>query len=765
MPLRWTMLFLFFATCRLVAGEGGKVLELQMQPASYGTRFFEEAAEEWGERSGWRMDIGGDPRVHDKVRVRVMAGDEPDATDATLDYEALIGAGRIVDLTSYLDGPNWDGTGAWRDDFLPGILDRWTRGGRVYGVPYAFAVWALFYNQQLFERNGWRAPQTWDDYFELARTCRTAGVAPLAFPGMYPRYGDAVLRSAIHQLAGPEGYRAFRGVEPSFFSTPEFAASAAVLQKVARESFMPGWEGMSHTSAQQAFFDGRAAMVISASWMLPEMRGKIPAGFRLGAVNLPRFPEGKGDAGAVQAQAAYFFIMVKGDPERERAMVDYLRFLTSAGRARAFARELGAQVSLRTVQPGDYADPAARSVGELMHAATAVYDSAAPLTPVFQSFLTQGFNDARHELLQGRITPGEFARRVGATAEAESRRIGNPNTVEVRHGLAAGLLGLSLLGMVVVAFRKRGGARGMVEKGALPLSRGATLVFVGLPLAFFAAFVLVPGMVALVSSLMGWNGVGEMRWVGLANYKVLLLESDVFWTALRNNLFLMCVPTLLVVPTALFFAALLHRGVFGAGFFRAVFLFPNLLGGTAAALLWMNAFDPHSGLVNAALVKLGAFLGSEWLLSFSGYAWLGADRLYWTLVPIYLWMACGFNLVLYLAAMQRIDPELYEAAQIDGASPVRQFFVITLPLIWDIIAVSAVFIVVAGLNTFEMVWLLTSQEPTGGTHVLSTLMVSTLFKEYQVGRATAIAVVLAALVIVGSLAVRRVLGADKEEAS
>jgi raffinose/stachyose/melibiose transport system permease protein len=255
-----------------------------------------------------------------------------------------------------------------------------------------------------------------------------------------------------------------------------------------------------------------------------------------------------------------------------------------------------------------------------------------------------------------------------------------------------------------------------------------------------------------------WDGFSERTWAGWFNFKWLFLESDAFWYALKNNLFVMTVPTLFVVPIALFLATMMHRGVWGAGFFRAVFLFPNLLGGIAATLLWMNAYDPHGGLVNEALVKLGTLTGSEWLQSFRGYAWLSQANLYRSLVPIYLWMACGFNLILYLAAMQGINPELYEAAEMDGASALRQFFTITLPLIWDVLATSAVFIVIAGLNTFEMIWLLTSQDPVSGTHVLSTLMVSTMFREFQVGRATAIAVVMFVLVLAGAMTVLRGMG-------
>ncbi len=274
---------------------------------------------------------------------------------------------------------------------------------------------------------------------------------------------------------------------------------------------------------------------------------------------------------------------------------------------------------------------------------------------------------------------------------------------------------------------------------------------------------LGPGAAAMVWAFTRWDGINPRQWAGLYNFKWLLFESDVFWSALANNAFLMIVPALVVVPLALLLAALIHRGVWGAQVFRAVFLFPNLLGGVAATLLWLGAYEPHGGLINAGLVALGRGLDNDWLRSFDGYPWLAQSHLYWALIPIYLWMACGFNLILYLAAMEGIDPQLYEAAELDGASRARQFFLITLPLIWEILVVSAIFLVIAGLNAFELIWLLTSQDPTTTAHTLGTLLVATMFKEFAIGRATAIAVVLFVLVLATSAAVMRGLRREEVE--
>ncbi|HXA14369.1 MAG TPA: sugar ABC transporter permease, partial [Opitutaceae bacterium] len=145
------------------------------------------------------------------------------------------------------------------------------------------------------------------------------------------------------------------------------------------------------------------------------------------------------------------------------------------------------------------------------------------------------------------------------------------------------------------------------------------------------------------------------------------------------------------------------------------------------------------------------------------FPWLAQEHLYTALIPIYNWLSCGFNLILYLAAMEGIDPQLYEAAELDGAPVWRQFFTITLPLIWEMLAISAVFIVIGGLNAFEMIWLLTSQDPAAGVHTLGTLLVATMFKDFAIGRATAIAVVMFALVFAASAAILRLLKREAVE--
>jgi raffinose/stachyose/melibiose transport system permease protein len=273
------------------------------------------------------------------------------------------------------------------------------------------------------------------------------------------------------------------------------------------------------------------------------------------------------------------------------------------------------------------------------------------------------------------------------------------------------------------------------------------------------------------------------------NFKRLLLESDEFWIALKNNLFLMFVLPAFVIPLALFLAASISRGVWGAKWFRVIFFFPQLIGGVAASLLWLQAYTPQGGLVNSALAPVlepigpyiinfgnlvaghygGWHVGStlcavgDWMLTVRHFTWLEAKSLYWALIPISLWGACGFNMILYLAAMETIPESYYEAARLDGASQWRQFWTITVPLIWDILAISIVFLVIGGMKAFDWIWLLTNQAPITSNHVVSTRMVQTMFKEFRVGEAAALAVLLFLMVFIGSAATLRVMRRETVE--
>jgi ABC-type sugar transport system permease subunit/ABC-type glycerol-3-phosphate transport system substrate-binding protein len=751
-------------------------LDIPLFAGGYGTAFYEESARAFEKlRPDVRIKIYGDPRISDKLRVRIIDGNLPDAMlPFNVLIPALVRAGKLRDLTRELEGPNWEGDARWRDTILPGAFDAWRIDGGTYGVPTSYACWTIFYNQALFSTHGWTVPRTWNEFFALCDKIAATGLAPVSLTGIYSNYPDAILRSAYYNLAGADGWRGLNALTPGARIDPRYLRAAEVLQRITQRYTLKGWDGATHTAAQLAFVEGRAAMCVSGSWMLYEMGEKIPASFELGVMNFPVFPDAAVDPTTIQASSDNFFVFATGDPVRERATIDFLRFLTSRERAAAFVRRTDAPTAIRGV-PLEAFSARMRPVATLIQNARETFNM--PQIMLQPPALRQALIDARIELMAGRVTPAEFGARVEAAAAADRARAAAPTEIEIRHPLAGTALLAALLAVAVWLGIRRGrrAAASGGEDGKPVASdhsaagyfgrlRGSVAVgFVGPAFLLYGLFVLGPGLAALGWAFTRWDGMGERVWTGLFNFKWLIFESDLFWAALKNNAFLMAVPALVVLPLALALAYALHRGVWGAKFFRAVFLFPNLLGGIAATLLWMSAYAPHGGLVNASLTGLGDLLHLDALRAYESHPWLAPRHLYWSLIPIYLWMACGFNLVLYLAAMEAIDPQLYEAAEIDGASAFRQFFSITLPMIWEVVVISAVFIVIAGLNAFEMIWLLTSQDPDTSTHTLGTLMVTSMFKEFQVGRATAIAVMLFALVMAGSAALMRALKREAVE--
>ncbi len=756
------------ASCAL-----GTTFEAALFEGGEGLTFFTDCARAYEqERPDIRVTLHGDPRIADKVRIRILEGSFPEISNAPLNYWPLIRGGDVVPLDEFLDQPSWDGSTTWRETFLPGALDRYRYEGRTYGIPFMWGVSAVWYNKRLFAEHGWTPPADWDAFFALCEQIKAAGIAPLAFQGRYQGYAMTLVDAAYYHLAGSEAYLAQKELAPGSFANPEMERALERVQQTALRYFQPGAMGMSHTEAQLQFFLGHTAMVVCGSWLKSEMEGKIPDGFQLGAFNLPAVKGGKGDPDAMAAGGGYFFVMARSRQPREA--VEFLRFMTSREMAGEFCRQRDMPVAVKGANAGNLSADLADLVAILGRARSSY---GAPPGEGFPG-MTQHWDDMLFLLLTGKVTPAEAARRLEEAARRERTRALNPDALTVRHVwkpvILLGVMGLLSLCWIVAAVRGRrhGGSRGRTPKpgSCLQLSKRGILLFVGPAALLYTVFLIVPSLKSFAWCLQRWDGLTDMQPVGLLHFKRLLFESDGFWVALQNNLFLMFMIPLFVLPLALVLPACLSRGVRGAALFRVVFFFPNILGAVAAAVLWMHLYNPQGGVINAALVGLGHLLqgiGLEtwgtWLQGFAGFAWLSQEHLYWALIPMSVWGACGFNMILFLAAMESIPSELYEAAAIDGASAWRQFWTITLPLIWEVLSIAIVFMVIGGMKAFEAIWLLTNQGPTTETHVIGTLMVQAMFSRFNVGEATAIAVLLFLMVFIGTVGTMRLMKRETVE--
>ncbi len=755
------------------AGEQIRI-EMPIFEGGEGLSFFSHCAREYEKaRPGVIMDLYGDPRIVDKVRIRILEGTYPEITNAPgLNYWVLIRSGDILALDEFLDGPNWEGDRTWRESFLSGILDRYTWNGKVYGIPLSYSAYTVWYNKGMFEKHGWKPPVTWDEFFQLSQAIKDAGIAPLAFQGRYPGYIHGVIDSAYYHLAGRERFYAQQELIPGSFDNPEMVQALALVQKTAQECFQAGAMGMSHTESQMQFLLGKAAMIFCGPWLKSEMMGKIPEGFRFGCFNVPVVPDSKGDPTAVNVGASYYyFVMARSSRPREG--VDFLRFMTSRAMASTFARQRDMPVAIRGANEGNLSEDLAELTTIIKRARTSYGTAPGEGFPGMEQY----WSDVRFNLLTGKIKPEAAAAFLQKSAKAVLNRAENPDRIIIRHIWEPVVL-LSVLGGAIIYWAvttilnvraRRTGAVASTA-GRLRLEWYNIPLFVGPAVLLYTVFVMVPCIKSFAWSTQQWDGLTDMTYKGLLHFKRLLFESDGFWVALKNNLFLMFVIPLFVLPLSLFLAACLSRPVKGAAVLRIVFFFPNILGAVAATLLWMHMYNPQGGVMNVALVGIGKGLSAvglaglgTWFQGFQGFAWLSQDHLYWAIIPMSIWGGCGFNMLLFLAAMEGIPPSIYEAAELDGTSHWQQFWHITFPLIWEMLSISIVFMVIGGMKAFEVIWLLTNQGPTTGTHVIGTRMVQTMFAEFKVGEATAIAVLLFLMVFFGTTATLRLMKREAVE--
>ncbi|MGO7091219.1 sugar ABC transporter permease (plasmid) [Rhizobium leguminosarum] len=274
-------------------------------------------------------------------------------------------------------------------------------------------------------------------------------------------------------------------------------------------------------------------------------------------------------------------------------------------------------------------------------------------------------------------------------------------------------------------------------------SRGYSLYLIPGTIGFIL-IVLIPQLANLGLSFTAWKGVGTPRPVGLQNYHRLLTD-DQFWGSMYHTLLFIVSMTVIPVCIGLVLAALLFdyvRDEFGewvSSFFRAGFYLPQILPVTVAGVLWGWILNPV-GVINTTLKAIGLEnLAQNWIGD-ATYA-LAAVSL------VIVWIQVGYCLVVFMAGLSRIDPSLYEAAELDGANWWSRLVTITIPLLAPEIFVVVLTTLIAALKVFAPIFVITAGGPDNATLVPSYLTYYHFFTTQRVGYAAAIAVVQTTLTI------------------
>jgi raffinose/stachyose/melibiose transport system permease protein len=250
-------------------------------------------------------------------------------------------------------------------------------------------------------------------------------------------------------------------------------------------------------------------------------------------------------------------------------------------------------------------------------------------------------------------------------------------------------------------------------------------------------------------SLFEWDGITPRKWAGLANYRALLHDGAVH-SAFLHSLALIAFYSLLPVTLGLILAAVLsHAVIRGLTALRTVVFIPQVIAAVVIGVAWQWVYDP-SGPFDAALKGVG--LGSL------SRAWLGDFGFALPAVGVIgTWVTTGLCVVLFLAGIQRIPASRYEAARVDGAGPVKEFFAVTLPALRGELAVALSLTVIDALRAFDIIFVTTKGGPGSSTTVPSLLIYQRAFVTGEVGSAAAIAVVLAAIIFAFAVAITRLV--------
>jgi alpha-glucoside transport system permease protein len=264
---------------------------------------------------------------------------------------------------------------------------------------------------------------------------------------------------------------------------------------------------------------------------------------------------------------------------------------------------------------------------------------------------------------------------------------------------------------------------------------------VGPALLLIGIFIVYPAIKTVYLSMTTQAGIGQnapLQFVGLDNFNA-MLSDPALRTAVVNNILWLVIVTPVTVVLGVIFAVLFDKVRYEPVAKSIVFI-PMAISATAAGVIWrlMYADDPNTGTINAILgwfhVSPIGFLGSAGIVNFCIFA-------------AQIWLSLGFAVIVLSAALKGIPADLTEAARIDGASTLRIFWRITVPMMWPTITVIITLTMIGVLKIFDVIWTMTSGGPAGATEVLATRMYTETFKNFNPGYGSAIAVVLLVAVL------------------
>jgi len=272
----------------------------------------------------------------------------------------------------------------------------------------------------------------------------------------------------------------------------------------------------------------------------------------------------------------------------------------------------------------------------------------------------------------------------------------------------------------------------------------------------YAIFKLVPLVSGLYMALLRWDGIEDPRYIGLRNFQK-ILNDDLTIQVLLNNVEYAIGTVIGKIVLSLFLAIMLNQALRGRTFYRTSLFMPVVMSFVVIGILWRWLFNSEFGLINTLLGSLGLDVLTQ--------DWLGDTNIALrSLIIVDIWKWYGFHMVIFLAGLQSIPSELYEAAKIDGASVWQQFRYVTLPMLQPVMIVNVTLSLMGAFNVFDIPYVMTEGGPANSTNVMALHIYLRGFKFYRFGFSAALSYVLLVIVtVVAAIQLRLMARADNAE--
>lgn len=700
-------------------------------------------------------------------------------------YPSYAARGYLEDLQPYIER---DRDLLRIDDFLPTALKAFTYdfphepGRRIIGaLPWDGMPVLMFFNKDLFDEAGEPHPSeswTWDDFRRIAikLTRDRNGDGRLDQFGASLGFGWLDIEPIVWSFGGR--FLSEDNSRAAVKDTPHVLEAARFMQRLKFEdrclAFFAEQQGQ---TKEVQILTGRIGMM-SAGWFVAQALGNIKADMRWGVCPMPHGPRGDRFT-----RVSYDGISINAasTPDRKELAWQFVRYLVSEEGQRYIA-ESGRGIPVVLEYAKKYFINPETEADEQLALDAMMDGSYGRLTPITPRYL--GLRRAidatwariEREDISLRWTPEqmiaaldqrineEIAKEVAIFGPEHEKPVPRSSTP---YKYAAAVATLLAVCVFVWLSRRTGSPLYDLRLMAASRSRRTEalwgILFASPWMIGFAVFLAFPIVFSLVLSFSTWDPydhVSQRVFVGFDNYVRAMTKDPLVWIALRKTFTYAAITVPFMLGGALALALLLNREVRGIRFFRTMFYVPNVVGGVATALMWVYIFNPVYGPLNGFLAIVNDTLDTTPLafINLPEPNWLNDPS--WAMpgmIIMMLWGLGGGAMIIFLAGLQGIPQHLYEAAELDGAGRLRQFWNVTLPMLSPTIFFNLIMGIIGSLQVFMQAYVLQGKE--GGTEHQLLFFVLYLYKkaflDYEFGYAAALAWILFAIIMAFTLLILR----------